>query len=68
MDAPASSFIFLLSKPQNKCFSWSTEKDAEVGGVGGEGSVGTGDPLPLGDSVLGRGKFPSLRVMHRGSP
>lgn len=37
-------------------------------GLGGEGTVVTCDPLPLGDSVLGRGKFPGLRVMHRGSP
>lgn len=28
----------------------------------------TCDPLPLGDSVMGRGKFPSFGVMHRGSP
>lgn len=35
--------------------------------VGGEGTAVTCDPLPLGDSVLGRGKFPGLRVMHRGS-
>lgn len=43
------------------------DKDEKMDGVGEEGTVETCDPLPLGDSVLGRGKFPSLRVMHRGS-
>lgn len=43
-------------------------KDGEADGGGGERTVVTCDPLPLGDSVLGRGKFPSFRVMHRGSP
>lgn len=51
------------------CISGTEVKKKKVELGGGEGALlVTCDPLPLGDSVLGRSEFPSLGVMHRGSP
>lgn len=65
--APQVGGLVLAGTSQKDCLSWSRERCRRMEQWGGV-SVIAGDPLPLGDSVLGRGEFPSLRVMHRGSP